>query len=75
MDQHTVSFETSEYLVVWDREKIRFRCPIDLTDLGYSEPIDRFIARHGGVEAVVLYLRRLLGETVRRSMGLSHRES
>lgn len=70
MERTSVNFETWDFLVVREGEDVRFRCPVDLTDLRDHEPIDRFIAKHGGVDGTVMYLRRLLTEESRRSMGL-----
>ena len=74
MSGASVDFETSEYLVVKDGEKVLFRCPIYLIDLGWSEAIDGFIVRHDGVEGTIAYLRKALRDDMRRSMGLLSRE-
>jgi hypothetical protein len=68
MNLTTLRFETSEFLVVRDGEKVRFRCPIHLTDLGNNEPLGTFVDRKGGLESAVSYLRQLLNDDMRRIM-------
>lgn len=70
MSRTSIQFETSELLVVRVGENVRLRCPIDLTDLGYHEPLTGFLERHDGIDGTTLYLRNRLRYDVRRSMGL-----
>jgi hypothetical protein len=73
MEMATVSFESSERLVVQVGARVLFRCPIDLTDLGFREPLDAFLVRHGGVESTVRYMRKVLCDNTAQMMGLRMR--
>ena len=37
--------------------KVIIRCKTSATDIGYEESLDNFVARHGGVEAAIGYVR------------------
>ena len=68
MSQTTLDFETCDFLVVKDGEKVRFRIRFDSTDMGETEPIDAFISRKGGLEGAILYLRTIIDDETARIM-------
>ena len=68
MSDTTLNFETADFLVVQDGEKVRFRCPFDLAGMGCAESLPNFISRKGGTEAAILYLTEVLRDETRRIM-------